>query len=67
MDFFKLVDAHRSDLTPTPGPGGGLVNDVSPPAGSAANRVTFCGPGAGLSPFLSAFIIALVLSAVRSS
>lgn len=30
---------YRSDLTPTPGPGGGAVNDVSPPAGSAANLV----------------------------
>ncbi|EZA47654.1 hypothetical protein X777_15402, partial [Ooceraea biroi] len=57
----------KSDRTPNPGPGGGVVNDVSPPAGSAANLGAFCGPGGGLSPFLKAFIIAVAVSVVKSS
>lgn len=58
---------YKSDLTPTPGPGGGDVNDVKPPAGSAANLAAFCGPAGGLSPFFSAFIISVALSGVKSS
>lgn len=58
---------YKSDLTPNPGPGGGDVSDVSPPAGSAANLGDFCGPGDGLSPFFKAFIIAVVVSGVKSS
>lgn len=58
---------YKSDLTPNPGPGGGDVNDVKPPAGSAANLGEFCGPGGGLSPFLNAFIIEIALSGVKSS
>lgn len=52
---------------PNPGPGGGVVNDVSPPAGSAANLGEFCGPGGGLSPFFKAFITAVAVSGVKSS
>ena len=58
---------YKSDLTPNPGPGGGDVNDVKPDAGSAANLGEFCGPGGGLSPFLSAFIIVVAVSGVKSS
>lgn len=58
---------YKSDLIPNPGPVGGVVNDVRPPAGSAANLVEFCGPAGGLSPFLRAFIIAVALSGVKSS
>lgn len=32
------VGLYKSALTPTPGPGGGSVRDVSPPAGSQEKR-----------------------------
>lgn len=76
-NLFTFVNVHyspsqehifyKSDLIPKPGPGGGVVSDVSPPAGSAANLGDFCGPGGGLSPFLRAFIIVVVVSGVKSS
>jgi len=67
--YYSLIKNifYKSDRTPNPGPGGGVVNDVSSSAGSAANLVGFCGPGGGLSPFLKAFIIAVALSGVKSS
>jgi len=69
MYYYSLIKNifYKSDRTPNPGPGGGVVNDVSSPAGSAANLVEFCGPDGGLSPFLKAFIIAVALSGVKSS
>lgn len=67
LELYQKQIFYKSDLTPNPGPGGGDVNDVSPPAGSAANLGQFCGPGGGLSPFLRAFITAVAVSGVKSS
>lgn len=33
-----MVHVYRSGLTPKPGPGGGSVNEVKPPAGSQEKR-----------------------------
>lgn len=53
---------------PNPGPGGGLVKDVGPPAGSAAHLSLTCGPGGGRGwPFFKANKISFIVAGVKSS